>query len=149
MQEPIRGPGNTMSHVFKAILMFTVQKSSLNFPHRLVLAAVFLTVTACAGSVAASSPAASSAHDWKIAQSCTKASGLKNARAVGRPMVYDDRTGLTALLVSGRYPQPHMKNRPGRVLCLFDRKNREAFVTDADQLSIIATRASTASNRKK
>ena len=61
-------------------------------------------------------------------------------------MVYDDRTGLTALLVSGRYPQPHMKNRPGQVLCLFDRKNREAFVTDADQLGITTAPAS---NRKK
>jgi hypothetical protein len=64
-------------------------------------------------------------------------------------MVYDDRVGLTALLVSGRYPQPHLKNRAGRVLCLFDRKKREAFVTDADQLSISATRASTAASARK
>ena len=61
-------------------------------------------------------------------------------------MVYDGRLGLTALLVSGRYPQPHMKNRPGRMLCLFDRKNREAFATDADQFSITAAPAA---NRKK
>ena len=63
VQEPIRGPENKMRHVFKAIFMFTAQKSSLNFSHRLVVAAVFLTVTACAGSVAAYSPAARSAHD--------------------------------------------------------------------------------------
>jgi hypothetical protein len=111
-------------------------------------AASLLVAASVAGMALAASPAAWSAHDREVAASCVKASGLKQARAAGLPMVYDDRVGLTALLVSGRYPQPHMKNRPGRVLCLFDRKKRAAFVTEADQLSITATRPYTASSRK-
>lgn len=94
-----------------------------------------LALAFCA-SAGASSPAAWSAHDKEVAEACTRASGLKNAQASGQPMVYDDRLGLTALMVSGRYPQPHMKNRAGKVLCLFDRRKREAFVTEADQLTV-------------
>ena len=101
-----------------------------------------MTATVFAGAATASSPAAWSAHDREVAQSCTSASGLKNARASGEAMVFDDSTGMTALLVTGRYPQPHMKNRSGSVLCLFDRKKREATVTPADQLRW-ATPAST------
>jgi hypothetical protein len=102
---------------------------------------IAVSVTGKANLAYAASPAAWLAHDQEAAAACMKASGLKNARAIGRPMVYDDRIGLTALLVSGRYPQPHMKNRPGRMLCLFDRKKRQAFVTDADQLSITSAPA--------
>ena len=99
-------------------------------------------VVFCAGSYTnmamASSPAAWSAHDREVAEACTKASGLNNAVATGEPMVFDDSVGMTALLVSGRYPQPHMKNQPGRVLCLFDRKTREAKITPADPLRWVA-----------
>ena len=82
----------------------------------------------------ASSPAAWSVHDREVASACTEASGLNKAAAAGQPMVFDDSLGVTALVVTGRYPQPHMKNQPGRVLCLFDRKTRQARVTPADQL---------------
>ena len=85
-----------------------------------------------------SSPAAWSAHNREVAEACTKASGLKNAAVSGEPIVFDDSVGMTALLVSGRYPQPHMKNQAGRVLCLFDRKTREAKITPADQLRWVA-----------
>ena len=88
----------------------------------------------CTNMAMASSPAAWAAHDREVAEACTKASGLKKAVASGEPMVFDDSVGVTALLVSGRYPQPHMKNQPGRVLCLFDRKTRDAKITPADQL---------------
>jgi hypothetical protein len=113
---------------------------------RFLRAASLLMAAGMAGRAEAVSPAAWSAHDSEVAARCVQASGLKQARATGLTMVYDDRIGLTALLVSGRYHQAHMKNRPGRVLCLFDRKKRQAFVTDADQLSITAAPAST---RKK
>ena len=82
----------------------------------------------------ASSPRAWSAHDREVAEACTKASGLTKAVVTGKPMAFDDSVGMTALLVSGRYPQPHMKHQPGYALCLFDRKTREAKVTPADQL---------------
>ena len=104
---------------------------------RLLLNTAFLSTLAfTAGAAQASSPDAWSAHDKEVAAACIKASGLKNAKPAGQPMAYDDGVGMTALLVAGRYPQAHMKNRPGRVLCLFDRKKREAVVTEADQLSL-------------
>ena len=102
---------------------------------------VFLMAMAWTGLAAASSPAAWSAHDKEVAKSCIKASGLKNARTAGQAMAFGDRTAITALLVSGRYPQPHMKNRSGRELCLFNRKTRQAVVTPADQLSATAPAA--------
>ena len=94
-----------------------------------------LAMTAASGFVLASSPAAWSEHDRDVAATCAKASGLKDAQAIGKPMVYSDRVGFTALLIQGRYPQPHMKNRVGRELCLFNRETREAAVTEADQLN--------------
>ena len=105
----------------------------------LSLSALFVfSAVNCTPMAMASSPAAWSAHDREVAESCSKASGLKNAVATGKPIVFDDRVGVTALLVSGRYPQPHMKNQLGRVLCLFDRKSREATVSPADQLRWVA-----------
>ncbi len=98
-----------------------------------------LVAMTAAGSLAfASSPASWSEHDREVAATCAKASGLKDAQAVGQPMAYDDRVGITALLIQGRYPQAHMKNRIGRELCLFDRETREAAVTEADQIGLRA-----------
>jgi len=101
-------------------------------PSACLLAAALIA----AGAAQASSPAAWSAHDKEVAAACVKASGLKDAKPAGQPMAYDDGVGMTALLVAGRYPQPHMKNRAGRVLCLFDRKKREAVTIEADQLGL-------------
>ncbi|MES2281863.1 MAG: hypothetical protein V4542_10665 [Pseudomonadota bacterium] len=108
--------------------------------HSLVTFARFALVamSAAGGLAFASSPAAWSEHDREVAAACAKASGLKDAQAVGQPMAYDDRVGITALLIQGRYPQPHMKNRVGRELCLFDRETREAAVTEADQIGLRA-----------
>ena len=106
--------------------------------------ALLLTSALLAGAAQASSPAAWSAHDKEVAAACVKASGLKDAKPAGQPMAYDDSVGMTALLVAGRYPQPHMKNRPGRVLCLFDRKKREAVVTEADQITLAPAAATNA-----
>ena len=94
-------------------------------------------------SAIASSPLAWSAHDREVAEACTKASGLANAVVTGKPMAFDDSVGLTALLVSGRYPQPHMTHQPGQALCLFDRKTRQAKVTPADQLRWVTPAKST------
>ena len=100
------------------------------------LACLLVIGALTSGASMASSPAAWSEHDKDVAASCVKASGLKNAQAAGQPMVYDDRLGLTALVIRGRYPQAHMKNRTGQVLCLFNRTTRDVFVTEADQLSV-------------
>lgn len=99
----------------------------------LALGAALLGSTAMA-----SSPAAWSAHDKEVAEACIKASGLKAANVAGEPMAFDDAVGMTAWVVTGRYPQPHMKNQRAGVLCLFDRRKREASVTPADHLRVSA-----------
>ncbi len=108
---------------------------------RLLRPAGLMAAAALTGAALASSPAAWSAHDRGVAARCVKASGLNKARPAGRPMAYDDSVGMTALLVSGRYPQRHLKNRPARVLCLFDREKHQAVVTEADQLRLVTVPA--------
>lgn len=51
---------------------------------------------------------------------------------LGKPALFSDDVGYTALLLQGRYPQKHMKNGLGRELCLFERKSGTAHVTEAD-----------------
>ncbi|WP_354515501.1 MULTISPECIES: hypothetical protein [unclassified Luteibacter] len=82
----------------------------------------------------ASTPSAWKDHDRQLTQACIAASGLKDARPVGGPIAYDDRVTVTALVLAGRYPQKHMNNRPGRELCVWDRKAGKAYVSEADQL---------------
>ena len=53
-------------------------------------------------------------------------------KTLGKPALFSDDVGYTALLLQGRYPQKHMKNRLGRELCLFERKSGTAHVTEAD-----------------
>lgn len=84
-----------------------------------------------------SNACASSQDAWAsqhklVEASCVKASGLRNARPTGNPMDFDDRVGYTALMIQGHYPQPHMKNKVGRVLCLFDKQSRTPYVAEAD-----------------
>lgn len=71
-------------------------------------------------------------HKAEVVAKCSQASGLKNARLVGELIEYDDRLGLTAALIAGVYPQPHMRDQAGRSLCLFDKRTRMAFTVAAD-----------------
>ncbi|MNI99318.1 hypothetical protein D3C73_1583650 [compost metagenome] len=49
---------------------------------------------------------------------------------MGKPAEFDDRVGYSALLLEGRYPQKHMNNRKGSELCLFNKQDKTAFVTE-------------------
>jgi len=89
---------------------------------------------ACATTAGASTPDAWKDYDQRLTKACIAASGLKDAKPVGGPIQYDDRVPVTALVLAGRYPQKHMKNRPGRELCVWDRKAEKAYVSEADQL---------------
>lgn len=89
---------------------------------------------ACATTAGASTPDAWKDYDQRLTKACIAASGLKDAKPVGGPIQYDDRVPVTALVLAGRYPQKHMKNRPGRELCVWDRKAQKAYVSEADQL---------------
>ncbi|WP_166359363.1 hypothetical protein [Pseudomonas akapageensis] len=98
----------------------------------LSLSAMLLAITT--GQALASSPQQWAEFDKQVVASCTKASQLKEAKAVGRIAQFDDRVGYVAVLLQGRYPQAHMKNQVGRELCLFDKKNKTAFVTEWDSV---------------
>ncbi len=82
----------------------------------------------------ASSPAARGGHRNEVLASCIQASGLKNPRLVGDLIEFDDRAGFTAALIAGTYSQTHMRNQPGRSLCLFDRRSRTPYASSADTL---------------
>lgn len=62
----------------------------------------------------ASTAEAWQAHDAMVRAACLKASGLRQVRAVGQVLPFDDEVGYSALLLQGRYPQPHMQGRQGR-----------------------------------
>ncbi|MHA6310361.1 hypothetical protein ACX3P5_03800 [Pantoea sp. S-LA4] len=69
-----------------------------------------------------------------MTQACINASTLSKVRVLGEPIAYDDSVGYSALLLEGRYPQPQMKNKRGRELCLFQRSSGRASVSEADRL---------------
>jgi len=89
---------------------------------------------AAAATAAATTPAEWAAFDREVTAACASASGLRDVRPAGKRVDFDEGVGFVALVIDGRYPQPHMKNRRARVLCLFDKRNRVAIVADADAL---------------
>ena len=98
------------------------------------LTCCFLCLTALPSQAHASSPDAWAAYDKVVLASCTKASGLKDAKPVGTPAQFDDRVGYTAVLLQGQYPQKHMKGQQGSELCLYNKKSKTAFVTEWDSI---------------
>ncbi|OAI92854.1 hypothetical protein [Pseudomonas putida] len=78
----------------------------------------------------ASSDQAWAEHDKQLLRACTAASQLKDVRALGKSAEFDDRSGYSALLLQGRYPQKHMNNRKGTELCLYGRRQKSAYVTE-------------------
>lgn len=89
---------------------------------------------AVVGTTRASSPQAWAGFEQEVIDACLAASSLSHARPAGARVDFDDALGYSVLLLSGSYPQPHMKHKPGRELCLFDRRSRRAAVTVADGL---------------
>ncbi|MEX5665929.1 hypothetical protein ABFV57_13795 [Pseudomonas neuropathica] len=98
------------------------------------ITASLLCLTALASQAHASSPDAWAAYDKTVLASCTKASGLKNAKPVGAPAQFDDSVGYTAVLLQGQYPQKHMKGQQGTELCLYNKKSKTAFVSEWDSI---------------
>jgi hypothetical protein len=95
---------------------------------------IALCLTTLASQAQASSPDAWAAYDKTVLASCTKASGLKDAKPVGKAAQFDDRVGYTALLLQGQYPQKHMKGAQGTELCLYNKKSKTAYVTEWDSI---------------
>ena len=99
---------------------------------RLKLTSLLVLTLAATGQANASSSDAWKTLDKAVVDSCTKASQLKEVRAVGKAQ-FDDSVGYEALMLRGRYPQPHMKNQPGAELCLFNRHSKKATVSEWDE----------------
>ncbi len=83
-----------------------------------------------AAPAAASTPAAWLQLQRQAERSCIVASGLERPR-ISSMIVFDDKTGMVALLVTGTYPQRQMKGATGTSLCLYDRKTKRAAVEEA------------------
>ena len=98
---------------------------------------LLVALAACATHASASTPEAWSALDKAMIDSCLKASQLKNAKPAGASAMFDDSVGYSALLLKGRYPQPHMKNRAGTELCLYQRQSKKATVTEWDNVTTV------------
>lgn len=85
--------------------------------------------------VTLSPPASSATPDkWMAVDkaseaACAKAANLTGATA-GPPIRYSDRTGIDARVVTGVWPQPHMKGARAKMLCLYNRKTKRVEVQE-------------------
>jgi hypothetical protein len=86
---------------------------------------------AAAFPAAASSPRAYEELDRASSLACLRASGFRDAAFAPEPLRFSDKFGVDARLVTGTYPQSHMKGQQGMVLCLYDRASKQVEVVDA------------------
>jgi hypothetical protein len=88
----------------------------------------------------ASSPDVIEQHQQEVMNHCLEISNLRNPQPMGSIITFGDDVGYDALMVRGHYPQPHMSNQVGRSLCLFNRRTRHAYTSDASQPSRYTSR---------
>lgn len=100
-----------------------------------IITAIFTFSCLLSTQTFASSPDSWDSYYKTITAKCLQASNLKNSKPAGKIVSYGDLVGFDALLIRGTYPQKHMKNQTGVELCLYDRKNSKAYVTDADNIN--------------
>lgn len=95
--------------------------------YRLVLLSAFI-----ASSAMASTPSSWQANDRAAAAACIRASQFRAATATSanNRARFGDDLGYDALLVTGSYPQEHMRGESGTVLCLWERGARKAHVSE-------------------
>jgi len=92
----------------------------------------------------ASSPQAWATYGQAVQQACLSASRLRQPRPAGDrldlPMPASPTAAATgvisALLLRGTYPQPHMAGRSGLELCVYDASRKQARIGDADRLNL-------------
>jgi len=77
----------------------------------------------------AATPDAWAKLDKASEAACLKAANL-GGPTIGPPIRYSDRTGIDARLVTGAWPQPHMKGAKAKILCLYNRKNKRVEVQE-------------------
>lgn len=100
--------------------------SDRNMPVRHCLAA-FAVFLACAGNAAASTPEAWQDLYAEAGRQCAAASELLDAAALAQPIDLGD---VVLVLVSGMWPQPHMKQAPAHFLCRYSKANGDTMVME-------------------
>lgn len=90
---------------------------------------VFVTLVWAANPIQASSGDAWAALDKASAKACIAASGFLKAK-VSAPTRFSDTVGYDFRIVSGTYPQKHMKGAKGQMLCLYARKTKTVEVQE-------------------
>jgi heat shock protein HslJ len=60
---------------------------------------------------------------------CLNAANLNNAET-GPPIRYSDRLLIDARVVTGTWPQPHMKGAKAKMLCLYHRRSKRVEVQE-------------------
>lgn len=98
------------------------------FAHML---AVLVAPMVAAAPTFAATPAAIERGMAQASRACIKASALRGAEIVGKPILFSDTEGKTALLVTGRWRPAHMKGARATMLCLYDRRTRVAETQEA------------------
>ena len=91
--------------------------------HGLNRAVLMLLVLTIAPLAHASSPDAWAQLDAESAKACIAASGFAKAK-VSPSTHFSDAAGYDVRMVSGIYPQKHMKGAAGKMLCLYGRKSK-------------------------
>jgi hypothetical protein len=92
---------------------------------------ILLAALAAAPAVAAT-PESYRALEARVAAACGKASGFERAKVSPTTVRFSDEAGVDARLVTGIYPQPHMKRAQGLMLCLYERRSGRVEVQDAE-----------------
>ena len=77
----------------------------------------------------ASSPDSWAELDANSAKACMAASGFRKAK-VSASMHFSDVAGYDVRIVSGVYPQKHMKGAQGKMLCLYGRTTKSVEVLE-------------------
>lgn len=95
----------------------------------MMFAKVNLTLALLPATALASAPADHKRLDQTSSKACLQAAGLKDGQ-VGAVTRFNDQSGVDARVVTGKWPQPHMKNARTSMLCLFDRRTGRAEVQE-------------------
>ncbi|AXA26725.1 MULTISPECIES: hypothetical protein [Pseudomonas] len=95
-----------------------------------LLRTALIALAMTSGLAQASSPDAWNEYRQQMVKRCLAASQFKDAHALGKPAEFDDRTAYSALLIEGVYKPKSMKNQTGTELCLYDRAQQQAYVTE-------------------
>jgi hypothetical protein len=91
---------------------------------------IVLAAALVAAPAAASTPAAWKKLQQQAERSCIEASDLGRPR-VSNMIVFDDKVGVVAILVTGMFRQPRLKGASGTNLCLYNRLTRKAAIEEA------------------